>query len=474
MKTYYQLFALGVLPLAICVGVSGLSNPIYLFVACLWLMLVWWSTEAVPLAVTALVPIVLFPLLGIMDLGAVTRNYANPIVFLFMGGFFIAKSLEVWGLHRRIAFIIVSVCPGSPRGILAGFMLATAGLSMWISNTATTIMMVSIGMSVASYLSELADLDESVAVRINATLMLGIAYSASIGGSATLIGTPPNLFLATFLQERYGIVLDMASWMRYGIPYLCIMLPVAWGYLSWTMGPVRAQSFDAIKGVIREQLEQLGRITPQETRVLIIFVLTALAWVGRRTLNHWLGGPNLSDTTIAMVGALVLFLWPVVAQGNGEKKRTALLTWDQAQTIPWGVLLLFGAGLSIAAGVSETGLQALIMNQVAMVDQWPVWALIVGLTIATLAITEVSSNLASVAMLLPLIAAVAVQIGVPLLLVCVPVTLAASAAFMLPISTPPNAIVLAYRPLTIRMMVTRGVVLNIVSIISILSVVAIM
>jgi sodium-dependent dicarboxylate transporter 2/3/5 len=212
MKTYYQLFALGVLPLAICVGVSGLSNPVCLFVACLWLMLVWWSTEVVPLAVTALVPIVLFPLLGIMDLGAVTRNYANPIVFLFMGGFFIAKSLEVWGLHRRIAFIIVSVCPGSPRGILAGFMLATAGLSMWISNTATTIMMVSIGMSVASYLSELADLDESVAVRINATLMLGIAYSASIGGSATLIGTPPNLFLATFFARTlwhrvgYGIL----------------------------------------------------------------------------------------------------------------------------------------------------------------------------------------------------------------------------------------------------------------------------
>lgn len=474
MKTYYQLCALGLLPLVICMGLSGLSSPICLFVACLWLMLVWWSTEAVPLAVTALVPIILFPLLGIMDLGSVAANYANPIVFLFMGGFFIAKSLEVWGLHRRIAFIIVSICPGSPRGILAGFMLATAGLSMWISNTATTIMMVSIGMSVANYLSELADLDDAVSVRINATLMLGVAYAASIGGSATLIGTPPNLFLATFLQERYGIILDMAAWMRYGIPYLCIMLPLAWVYLSWTMGPARSQSFDAIKGVIRQQLADLGRITPQEKRVMVIFVLTAVAWVGRRAINQWLGGPILSDTTIAMIGAMALFLWPVVANGHKQNKPTALLTWDQAQTIPWGVLLLFGAGLSIAKGVSETGLQALIMSQISIVDQLPIWALIAGLTIATLAITEVSSNLASVAMLLPLISAVAIQIGVPLLLICVPVTLAASAAFMLPISTPPNAIVLAYKPLTIRTMVTRGFMLNIVSIMSILAVVAIM
>ena len=474
MKLYYQLLTLGVLPLAICLGLFGMSNPMVLFAACLWLMLVWWSTEVVPLAVTALVPIVLFPLLGIMDLPSVTTNYSKPIVFLFMGGFFIAKSLEVWGLHRRIAFIIVSICPGSPRGVLAGFMVATAGLSMWISNTATTIMMVSIGMSVAKYLSEMAGLDKAVSVRINVTLMLGIAYSASIGGSATLIGTPPNLFLASFLQEQYGVVLDMATWMRYGIPYLCIMLPLAWGYLSWTMGPARSQSFDAIKRVIREQLTALGRITQQEKQVLVIFVLTALAWVFRRSINHALGAPLLSDTTIAMIGAMVLFLWPVVANRTESKKDKALLTWEKAQTIPWGVLLLFGAGLSIAKAVSETGLQALIMGHVSMADQLPVWVLIAGLTIATLAITEVSSNLASVAMLLPLIAAVAVEIGVPLLLMCAPVTLAASAAFMLPISTPPNAIVLAYKPLSIPMMVARGLVLNIVSIISILSVIAIM
>ncbi|MBD97678.1 anion transporter [bacterium] len=474
MKTYYQLCLVGILPLAICASISGLSNPICLFVACLWLMLVWWSTEVVPLAVTALVPIILFPILGIMDMGAVTSNYAKPIVFLFMGGFFIAKSLEVWGLHRRIAFIIVSICPGSPRGILAGFMVATAGLSMWISNTATTIMMVSIGLSVANYLTDSADLDRSVAVRINTTIMLGIAYAASIGGSSTLIGTPPNLFLATFLQEQYGIVLDMATWMRYGIPYLCIMLPLAWGYLSWTMGPVRSQSFDNLKQVIHQQLVSLGSISPEEKRVLIIFMITAIAWIGRRFINDWLGGTIVSDTTIAMVGAMVLFLWPVMPKGGERKKRTSLLTWDQAQTIPWGVLLLFGAGLSIANGVSETGLQALIMGQLSIVDHLPIWTLVAGLTIATLAITEISSNLASIAMLLPLVTAIAMQVGAPLLLICVPVTLAASAAFMLPISTPPNAIVLAYRPLTIRMMVSRGVVLNIVSIISILAVMAIL
>lgn len=438
-------------------GASGLDPAGRATAAMGFLMAVWWLTEALPLPVTALLPLALFPLLGIAPIAAAARPYATDIIFLFMGGFMLGLALERCGLHKRLALRIILLVGAAPRRLVAGFMIATAFLSLWISNTATTIILLPVATSVIG-LIRARDPDAAGLGNFAACLVLAIAYSASIGGAGTLIGSPPNLVVASYASQQLGCEIDMLGWMRFGIPAVVLMLPAAWLYMTRIAFPFPADRLSGGRDEIHHALKALGPMSRGERRVGVVFAITAAAWILRPQLAAWLDLPGLSDTGIAMLAALVLFILPV------ERGRAAL-DWDTATRLPWGVLLLFGGGLSLAAAISAHGVDRFIADSFMALDG--VHPLVLLAVVAALVVfaTELTSNTAVATAFTPVLAAVAVGLGAPPTLMLLAIGLGANYAFMMPVGTPPNAIVFASGHIGMGQMARTGFALNLLAVV---------
>lgn len=417
------------------------------------LMAVWWITEALPIPATALLPLLLFPPLGIANINAAASPYANPVIFLFLGGFLIAAALQRCGLHRRMALFIIGLVGTGPRRLVGGFMLATAFISMWVSNTATVVMLLPMAASVL----ELAERDGRQAdPNLGVALLLGLAYAASIGGVGTLIGTPPNALLAGFMDEAYQVRIGFVQWMLVGVPFVAVALPLAWLLLVRVLYPVSAGEDSDGREVVQREMAKLGAPSRAEYLVGGITALTALAWIIRPLIDDVV--PGLSDAGIAIGGAALLFAVPAAWRG----KREMLLDWGDAQRLPWGVLVLFGGGLSLASAIESTGLARWIGESLGAAGAWPTILLVGAVTAVVVFLTEITSNTATAAAFLPVAASLAIGIGRHPLLLTVPVAIAASCAFMMPVATPPNAIVYGTGRLSISNMVRAGFILNLI------------
>ena len=421
------------------------------------LMAAWWVTEALPVAATALVPVVAFPLAGVGGIQEATSPYANPLIFLFLGGFMLALALERWNLHRRIALTILNRVGARPAALVAGFLVTTAVLSMWVSNTATAMMMLPIGLSVIKLLHAdgVTALPAGEDKNFGVALLLGIAYGATIGGLGTLIGTPPNALLAAYMAEAHGVSIGFGQWMLVGVPLVIIMLPLAWLVLTRVAFPVGGAAIPGATDVIAHELSALGPMGAPEKRVAAIFVATAALWMTRPAINHLFPGLLLSDPAIAIIAALTLFATPANT-GKGE----FLLNWDWAKRLPWGVLILFGGGLSLAAAIDQSGLARWIGEAMTAGAGWPVLFIVLLIAFIVIFLTEITSNTATAAVFLPLVAGFALSIGASPISLMIPVALAASCAFMMPVATPPNAIVFASGAVTIPHMARAGLLLN--------------
>ncbi len=419
---------------------------------------VWWITEAIPIAVTALLPLVLLPALGALPMMNTASSYSHPMVLLYMGGFMIAMAIEKWNLHKRIALNTISFIGTNIQQIILGFMVATAFLSMWISNTATSLMMLPIAIAVVTQLSPSGALQKQAPSKIGKALMLGIAYSASIGGISTLIGTPTNIILAGVVKEIYGYEISFSKWMLFGFPIALILLVISWLYLTRIAYPFE-KSFSVVGGKeeIQKQLVLLGPMSIEEKRISWVFGLVSLAWISRTFLLQELI-PAIDDTMIAIAGVVVLFVLP------SSDLKTKLLDWKTAERIPWGILLLFGGGLSLAEGFKVTGLAAWIGNQFVFLDFIAFGLFLLIIIAAVNFLTEITSNVATASMILPILSAVSYSMGVHPFGLMVGAALAASCAFMLPVATPPNAVVFGSGYLTIPDMFKAGIWMNILSI----------
>jgi sodium-dependent dicarboxylate transporter 2/3/5 len=426
----------------------------------LW-MAIWWATEAIPVAATAFLPLVVFEPLGIAKIGAAASHYANPIIYLFLGGFVMALALERWNLHRRIALAILERTGTDGRRLVGGFMLVCALLSMWMTNTSTTMMLLPIVLSVVGVIRDnVPDLTDRNRADFEVAMLIGLAYAASIGGLATLVGTPPNALLAGYLSANYGIEISFARWMLVGIPVSAAMLPLAWLVLTRLLYPVSFPESRAVQEHLHRLREQMGPMSRPEKRVAVVFAAVIVCWMALAPVTEWLGVAGISDAGIVMTAAVLLFMLP-----SGNVAQPRLMTWHDASRLPWGVLILFGGGLSLAAAVSDSGLALWLGESLAPLNAWGIAVLVLASVTLVIFLTELTSNLATTATLLPVMGAIAVQAGVPPLILTVPVTIAASCAFMLPVATPPNAIVFATGALTIPQMVKAGFILNLIGIV---------
>lgn len=435
---------------------EGLENEANAVLATTLWMAIWWITEVIPISVTALLPIILFPLSGGLDIKSTTAAFGHKYIFLYMGGFVLAIAIENWNLHKRIALNIIKLIGTNIANIILGFMLATAGMSMWISNTATSVMMLPIGLAIISQLKDHPDTEENENMIFGKALMLAIAYAASIGGMATLIGTPPNLVLAGMVEELYGIEISFAQWFQFGLPISLLLLALCWLYLTRISFKVGAAKFPGGRAEINRLIEQLGKMSTEEKRVLAVFICTALLWMFRAFLQKWI--PHLDDSIIAMIAAISLFLIP-----DKEHSRKLIL-WEEAVKMPWGIILLFGGGMALAAGFQNSGLALWIGQQLDGLKGLPIFLLILILIASINFLTEITSNLATTAMILPVLAPMALTLDVHPYLLMVSATLAASCAFMLPVATPPNAVVFGSGYLRIPDMIRTGIWMNILSI----------
>ncbi|MCH2546250.1 MAG: DASS family sodium-coupled anion symporter [Alphaproteobacteria bacterium] len=422
------------------------------------LMMCWWLSEAVPLAATALVPLVIFPFTGVMDITTTAAAYSNPVVFLFMGGFILAIGMERWNLHMRIALNIVRVVGSNANRIIAGFMLATAFLSMWISNTATVVMMLPISMSVVQLLTrDGTPQNEKGAKNFSTCMMLGLAFSASIGGVGTLIGTPPNAVFAGYVRTAYGIEIGFAQWMKLAVPIAIIMLIACWIVLV-SIYPNRMGHIEGARRIINYELQKLGGWNRGEKMVAIIFLTTTFLWIFRGALNTAFPFLTLNDSGIAIMGALAMLILPV-----SFRSGQMLLSWRDAEKLPWGILLLFGGGLCLASAVRSSQLAQWLGVQIQSVVDVSEFVLILIIAGVIKLLTEFMSNVATITTFLPVIAAVAVASNYAPLILMVPATLAASFAFMTPVATAPNAIVFASGHVQIRQMAYAGLWLNLIA-----------
>jgi len=438
----------------------GLSEAGWMTAAIGILMAVWWATEAVPIAVTALLPIVLFPLLGIATIQDTTAPYANKVIYLFLGGFIVAFAMQRWNLHRRIALTVLQHVGGNGRSLVGGFMLASALISMWVMNTSTTMMLLPIAVSIIAVIHRtVGGLDDKRKNDFQYSLLLGVAYGATIGGMATLVGTAPNAMLAAFMQETYGTEIDFSRWMLVGLPLSAMMLPLAWLVLTRLAFKVDFKTSDEGRATLRRMKDELGAITVPERRVAVVFVLMALTWVSRPLLVTVPGLEALDDSGIAMAGGIALFLIP-----SGDKSDPLLLRWTYAEQLPWSVLILFGGGLTLASAVSRTGLAEWLGGSLQAIGALPLAAVVIVAAAMIIFLTELTSNIATTATFLPVVGAIAIESGFDPIVLAVPITFAASCAFMLPVATPPNAIVFGSGMLTIPKMVRAGMMLNIVGI----------
>ena len=423
----------------------------------LW-MVTWWITEAVSISVTALLPLLLFPLLKIMPITDVGANYGSPIIFLFFGGFVLALALEKVNLHKRIALNIIRITGTTPDRVVLGFMIATAALSMWISNTASTVVMLPIAMSVISLLIYDEDGFTKSDRNFALSVMLGIAFSANAGGIATVIGTPPNSVLIGLLENEYQIEVSFLKWMTIGLPFSIIMLTICYLVLVKWMFPSKQLKFQASREVIDEELQKLGPTSGKEKMVLVIFGCTVFLWIFRTVINKFIPGLGLSDTMISMLAAIALFTLPY-----NLRRSDFIIGWGDTTRLAWGILILFGGGLALAKGMSVSGIVDVVATTIASSD------ISILLTAALLIflmlfMTELMSNVALVAVLAPVVAGIAIGLDIPILYLLIPVTIASSCAFMLPMATPPNAIVFASGYVRVHEMVRVGIILNLISV----------
>ena len=437
---------------------ESLSSAGWTVAAIALLMAIWWATEAVPVPVTALLPLALFPLLGVNDIKTTALPYANPNIYLFMGGFILALGIESSGLHKRLALRMLITIGSSGAKLVGGFMLVSAVISMWVMNTSTTLMLLPIGLAVCATVAQtIPNFSSQERKHFEISLLLGIAYAASIGGMSTLVGTAPNIIFVGFMQETYGLEISFIDWMKLGVPLSAIMLFASWYAITKFVYPVTFIASVETKLQLKNMLYDLGPMGRDEKKVLIIFSLAATAWMLRTLLDNFI--PLLTDAGIAILAALSFFLIP------SENNKTDLLTWDQANKLPWGLLVLFGGGLSLASSIGSSGLGSWIGQGLTILGNVP--PIILILTVATLIIflTELTSNVATTSTFLPVVGAVAVALGIAPVALTIPVVLAASCAFMLPVATPPNAIVFGSGKISIPDMMKAGFALNMIGII---------
>lgn len=429
-------------------------------------MAIWWATEAIPVAVTAFLPLILFPLFEINEIRATASSYANPIIYLFLGGFVIALAIERSGLHIRAALNVFRLAGVNGKSLVAGFMAAAALLSMWISNTSTALMLLPIAASVTLVIKEtIGSLDRTELRNFETSMLLGLAYAATLGGMATLVGTPPNAFMAGFMADSYGIEIDFARWMIVGVPLTLIMLPITWFVLTRVLYPVKFKGTPQAKARINRMYEALGPITTAEKRTFWLFLALVLGWLFRRPLVEITGLTALTDAGIAMMAATAAFIIP------SERGGQPLMRWEDTRKLPWDVLILFGGGLALASGMTATGLTGWLGEQLAPLGTINIALLVLASAALVIFLTELTSNLATTATILPVMAAIAIETGQDPLIFVVPVTLAASCAFMLPVATPPNAIVFSSGQVSIPRMMRAGLVLNLIGV-GVLSVIA--
>lgn len=418
----------------------------------LWIA-TWWVTEAIPIPITSLLPLVLFPLTEGLSPKLAAGAYGDTTIFLFLGGFILALALEKWGLHQRIALNIILFVGTSTKNILLGIMIATGFLSMWISNTATAMMMLPIALSIVRHVDKLSK-DIGPEANFGKSLMLGVAYASSIGGLATLIGTPPNTIFAGVAKELFGVEISFAQWMLFGVPLAVFLLFAAWAYMAYIAFPVKMKEIPGGKVLIQQQKVGLGKISYEETMVGIVFFLTAFAWITRTfILNKFI---PLDDMMIAIIAAIVLFLIPTKKSKTGH-----LIGWDDAKKLPWDVLLLFGGGLAIAKGFTDSGLANWIGEQLSILQDVPLLVIVLAVSVLVLALTEITSNTATATMMYPIAAALALALDVHPFVLMISAGLAASCAFMLPVATPPNAVVFGTGLIKIGDMIKAGFWLNI-------------
>ena len=424
-------------------------------------MVIWWVTEATPIAVAALLPIVIFPAIGVFDLSHATAPYASPIIFLFMGGFFLALGLEEYGLHKRIALNLVKLTGTSANGIIFGFMLATGFLSMWISNTASTIMMLPIAVTVINLIRKTVDNKKGLDL-FSVSLMLGIAYSANIGGMATIIGTPPNVVFVGYAEQLLNIEIDFSKWMLIGIPISSLLLLITFLFLTKVLYRNKLGTMTSVSQLIDSEVSKMGKMGREEKMVAVIFGLTASMWIFKLPINNIIGHAILNDTATAMIGGILMFAVPV-----NLNKGKGLVPWEATKRLPWGILLLFGGGMTLAKAMETTGLIQIIADLVA---QNPMSSIFVYLILigSMLFLTELMSNVALATIYIPVVIGIANGLGMNPLLLSIPVAMAASCAFMMPISTPPNAIVFSSGHIRMKQMIKTGFVLNLISILILL------
>lgn len=423
-------------------------------------MAIWWATEATHVAVTALLPLVLFPLFGVEKMSVTASSYSNPIIYLFLGGFVVAIALERSKLHLRAALSIFHLSGVKARSLVGGLMIAAAFVSMWVSNTSTTLMLLPVVISVVHVVrvSMKDDLSPKQIRNFEICMFLGLAYGATLGGVATLVGTPPNVFMAGFMAETYGIEIDFARWMMIGVPLTLVMLPLTWFMLTRFLYPVDFTASDATKNHIANQKAALGPLSTFEKRIGILFLALVAGWLFRKPIASFTGVAELSDAMIAMMAAIAAFLIPSGKSGEN------LMIWEDTKRLPWGVLILFGGGLALAAGLTSSGLTLWIGQQLSPLGAINVAVLVIAACALVIFLTELTSNTATTATFLPVMAGIAVETGLAPLTLVIPVTLAASFAFMLPVATPPNAIVYSSGRITIPQMIRAGFFLNLIAI----------
>ena len=447
-------FVLGILPLLLS---WLLPPPVHLPVmayhvgAISILMVVWWGCEVVPLTITGCIPLVLFPFYGIASIDRVAESYANPILFLIIGGLFIGLAIQRTQLHERMVFLLLGVFGSSLRLHIAGLMLVTAFLSMWISNTVTAIIMLPIALA-------LIDVHQQESENCSLPMLLSLMYAANIGGMGTLIGTPPNAFVAGFLQKDFGITVSFLQWSKIALPIVCVLLVLVWGWLCLIKFKVSKTSSQMISGWVSQRAKQMGKMSYDELCVLLIISMTALAWMSR----SWLGGvfhtQLISDTGIAMLASILLFLVP-----SQLRQGDFLMNWDVAKKIPWGILLLMGGGFALAAEINSSGLGAWLATYLQVISNISAFFQIAVTTLCILFLTEINSNTATTITFVPLLALLAINVGAPLELFVFPAAFCASCAFMLPVATPTNAVIYSSGLIKLDDMLRLGVKVNLIA-----------
>ena len=437
---------------------EGLSSEGRITAAVFVLMGLWWAFEAIPLQITALMPLILFPLLNVEEIGVISREYMNKVQFLFAGGFIIALAIQKWGLHKRVALNILKFSGLNSRGIVASFMVASAVLSMWVMNTSTAIMLLPVGISVIKVISDTVNnVTENQKFNFQLCLLLGIAYAASVGGIATPIGTSPNGVLIQFASNNYDYDIGFANWLSIGLPITLGLGPLIWVFLTYFIFPVNFSANQESKNKLDSMLRELGPMSNEEKKVIVVFLITAFFWIFRQLIDDLPGLSLLDDSVIAITGAVSLFFI------NENKSRNKLLVWDDVQTgFPWGLIFLFGGGMALAFVVNDSGLALWLASLIPSETYF--WIILLTVIVMVILLTELTSNLTTTITFLPVVASVGLNMGIEPLLLILPLTISASCAFMLPVATPPNSIVYASNLIPIQKMVKAGIFINLSSI----------